>query len=35
MASVISTESVDELGFIVGYEVKLAIKAVHVLPYKD
>ncbi len=35
MASVITTESVDELGIKVGDEVKLAIKAVHVLPYKD
>ncbi|HOW83402.1 MAG TPA: TOBE domain-containing protein [Spirochaetota bacterium] len=35
MASVITTESVEELGIKVGDEVKLAIKAVHVLPYKD
>lgn len=35
MASVITTESVDELSIKAGDEVKLAIKAVHVLPYKD
>lgn len=35
MASVITTESVEELGLKVGDELNLAIKAVHVLPYKD
>ncbi len=35
MASVITTESVDELGIKVGDELNLAIKAVHVLPYKE
>ena len=35
MASVITTESVEELGLKVGDELNLAIKAVHVLPYKE
>ena len=34
MASVITTESVDELNLAVGDEVQLLVKAVHVLPVK-
>jgi molybdate transport system regulatory protein len=34
LASVLTTESVDELGLSVGEEVELLIKAVHVLPVK-
>lgn len=35
MASVITTESVDDLQLRVGDRVKLMVKAVHVLPVKD
>jgi len=35
MASVITTESVQELGLKVGDSVELIVKAVHVLPVKD
>jgi molybdate transport system regulatory protein len=35
MASVITTESVEELELEVGDEVRLLIKAVHVMPVKD
>jgi molybdopterin-binding protein len=35
MASVITSESVDELALAVGDEVKLIVKAVHVLPVKE
>ena len=35
MSSVITTESVDELALKVGDEVKLIVKAVHVLPVKE
>ena len=35
MASVLTTESVEELDLKVGDEVSLVIKAVHVLPVKD
>lgn len=35
MASVITTESVDELGLQVGDHVQLIVKAVHVLPVKE
>jgi molybdopterin-binding protein len=35
MASVLTTESVDELGLAVGDQVTLMVKAVHVLPVKD
>jgi molybdate transport system regulatory protein len=35
MASVLTTESVEDLGLKIGDELNLAIKAVHVLPYKD
>lgn len=35
MASVITTESVGELGLKVGDEVQLVIKAIHVLPVKE
>ncbi len=34
MASVITTESVGELELAVGDEVRLVVKAVHVLPVK-
>jgi molybdopterin-binding protein len=34
MASVITSESVDELQLKVGDEVQLMVKAVHVLPVK-
>lgn len=34
MSSVLTTESVDELGLAPGDEVELIIKAVHVLPVK-
>ena len=34
MASVITTESVDELALEVGDRVQLMVKAVHVLPVK-
>lgn len=35
MASVITTESVDDLDLKVGDVVQLAVKAVHVLPIKE
>jgi molybdopterin-binding protein len=35
MASVITTESVDELNLRAGDEVQLIIKAIHVLPVKE
>jgi molybdate transport system regulatory protein len=35
MASVLTTESVEELGLKVGDTVTLVVKAVHVLPVKD
>jgi molybdate transport system regulatory protein len=35
MASVITTESVDELDLKVGDTVHLVVKAIHVLPVKD
>ncbi len=35
MASVITTESVDELALKVGDEIHLLVKAVHVLPMKE
>lgn len=35
MASVITTESVKELGLKVGDTVQLVIKAIHVLPVKE
>ena len=34
MASVITTESVDDLGLKVGDQVQLIVKAIHVLPVK-
>lgn len=34
MASVLTTESVQDLGLKVGDEVQLIIKAVHVMPVK-
>jgi molybdate transport system regulatory protein len=35
MASVLTTESVEELGLKVGDKVTLVVKAVHVLPVKE
>jgi molybdopterin-binding protein len=35
MASVLTTESVEDLDLKIGDEVALVIKAVHVLPVKD
>jgi molybdopterin-binding protein len=35
MASVLTTESVDELGLKAGDTVTLVMKAVHVLPVKE
>lgn len=34
MASVLTTESVDELELAVGDEVTLVVKAIHVMPVK-
>jgi molybdate transport system regulatory protein len=34
MSSVLTTESVEELGLAVGDTVELVIKAIHVLPVK-
>lgn len=35
MASVLTTESVKEMGLKIGDSVKLVVKAIHVLPIKD
>lgn len=35
MASVLTTESLKELGLKVGDRVRLVVKAIHVLPIKD
>jgi len=35
MASVVTTESVEELGLKIGDTVQLIIKAIHVLPVKE
>ena len=35
MGSVITTESVEDLALIVGDEVRLIIKAIHVMPIKE
>ena len=35
MASVLTVDSIDEMGLKIGDEVRLFIKAVHVLPVKD
>jgi molybdopterin-binding protein len=35
LASVLTTESVKEMGLKVGDEVQLVIKAIHVLPVKE
>lgn len=35
MASVLTTESVSEMKLKVGEEVRLVVKAIHVLPVKD
>jgi molybdopterin-binding protein len=34
MSSVLTTESVEEMGMKVGDEVELIVKAIHVLPVK-
>jgi molybdopterin-binding protein len=35
MASVLTTESVQELGLKIGDTVQLVVKAIHVLPVKE
>ncbi len=35
MASVLTTESVSDMGLKVGDKVTLVVKAIHVLPVKD
>ena len=35
MASVLTAESVEELGLEVGDKVKLVVKAIHVLPVRE
>ena len=35
MASVVTTESVEQLDITVGDEVMLVVKAIHVLPVKE
>jgi molybdate transport system regulatory protein len=35
MASVLTTESVEQMGLKVGDTVKLIVKAVHVIPVKE
>ncbi len=35
MASVLTTESVKDMGLKVGDQVTLVVKAIHVLPVKD
>jgi molybdopterin-binding protein len=35
MASVLTTESLEELGLKVGDSVQLIVKAIHVLPVKE
>ena len=35
MASVLTTESINDLGLKVGEEVQLVVKAIHVLPVKE
>ena len=35
MASVVTTESVEDLGLKVGDNVQLLIKAIHVIPVKE
>lgn len=35
MASVLTTESVDDLALKAGDEVKLVVKAIHVLPVRE
>lgn len=34
MASVLTTESLEEMGLKIGDEVELVVKAIHVLPVK-
>jgi molybdopterin-binding protein len=35
MASVLTTESVKDMGLKIGDQVSLVVKAIHVLPIKD
>jgi molybdopterin-binding protein len=35
MSSVLTTESVEDMALKVGDQVKLVVKAIHVLPVKD
>lgn len=35
MSSVLTTDSVEEMGLKVGDEVELIVKAIHVLPVKE
>jgi molybdopterin-binding protein len=35
MSSVLTTESVEDLGLAPGDDIELVIKAIHVLPVKD
>ena len=35
MASVLTTESLEEMGLAIGDEVRLVVKAVNVLPVKE
>lgn len=35
MASVLTTESVDEMSLKLGEEIHLVVKAIHVLPVKE
>jgi molybdate transport system regulatory protein len=35
MASVVTTESLEDLGLGIGDEVELVVKAIHVLPVKN
>lgn len=35
MASVLTTESADDMALAVGDQVQLIVKAIHVLPVKD
>lgn len=35
LASVLTTESADQLGLEIGDEVQLVVKAIHVLPVKE
>jgi molybdopterin-binding protein len=35
MSSVLTTESVEDIGLALGDDIELVIKAIHVLPVKD